>query len=520
MNAWLALGRPTTQNGPAGRLPEPGAPSGPTKREIIIKSSRHAMMKTKLIGYNVISGLSLLLSLVILLLMLLVHYGFAHRESNRHDLSSTLLRLHRLYLQQPPHDTCLYDSLQVSPNATVADITKSYRKLSRLLHPDKQISRSNYDADATKLHHEIKLQLQRVRQAYDVLKDDSTRLPYHRYGLIDTKQAVILLTGQSLKRKQPALLAMDDPAMKELMTLMGYASGDDDDDFTSESPSSSFLHSKGRSSGSFDHHRRVWIVAVKLLETIRPLVEDTVDERILAHEIASQCDRLKGLPLGAHILRCIGRAYRHAGRSVLLRAHQEQKQTILSGSRSRLGQHQHALTELVRERFRDAKHLLTACVATGRVVLSEQLYNVPVDLNRRNLLRAIAYYNEGAHGENDQAEEEMKIHDRTKAKRVLLDSLHVEALWKITKIDLDRIILEACDLILSGNFFFLPSHQSLNPTDWKSVPEGNPDTSYGWVGARDFAVEAEVGKLRAAAALVMIGDIMVQRSKEGTAWME
>jgi len=246
-------------------------------------------------------------------------------------------------------------------------------------------------------------------------------------------------------------------------------------------------------------------------------VEGAVDERVLAHEIASQCDRLKGLPLGAHILRCIGRAYRHAGQRVLLRAHQEQKETILRGSR--LGQHQHALTELVREQYRDVKHLLTACVAAGRVVLSELLHNVPVDFNRRNLLGVIAYYNEGAHSEMDQAEE-MEMHDRTKAKRVLLESLHVEALWKLTKIDLDRTIKEACDLILSGKYFFLPSHQSLNPADWKSAPESNPDTAYGWVGARGFAVEAEVGKLRAAVALVMIGDIMVQRSKEGTAWME
>jgi hypothetical protein len=52
-----------------------------------------------------------------------------------------LLKMHELYTRQPPHDTSLYDLLEVSPNATNAEIAKSYRQITRRLHPDKQVGR-------------------------------------------------------------------------------------------------------------------------------------------------------------------------------------------------------------------------------------------------------------------------------------------------------------------------------------------------------------------------------------------
>jgi hypothetical protein len=66
---------------------------------------------------------------------------------------------------------------------------------------------------------------------------------------------------------------------------------------------------------------------------------------------------------------------------------------------------------------------------------------------------------------------------------------------------------------LDGDYFFYPSHQSNRPADWQEGGDG-------WVGASGKAVDARDGRLRAASALVMIGNIMVQRSKEGTSWME
>lgn len=102
-----------------------------------------------------------------------------------------------------------------------------------------------------------------------------------------------------------------------------------------------------------------------------------------------------------------------------------------------------------------------------------------------------------------ESDEQLKETERLKAQAAILESLQVEALWKITKIDLDRTIQEACNLILTGEYFFFPTQHA-----------------DGWVGSTGEAVDTSIGRLRAAAALVMIGDIMVRCSKEGTAWME
>jgi hypothetical protein len=45
-----------------------------------------------------------------------------------------------------------------------------------------------------------------------------------------------------------------------------------------------------------------------------------------------------------------------------------------------------------------------------------------------------------------QSTEDIKEQERQKAQTALLESLQVEALWKISKIDLDRTIQEACNL--------------------------------------------------------------------------
>jgi hypothetical protein len=128
-------------------------------------------------------------------------------KSTTPEASSTLLQLHRLYLEQPPHDRSLYDILQISPNATAAAISKKYRELSRKYHPDKQRDVSTKQSSLA--------QLERIRTAYEILKDDRSRLPYHQYGLMDIRQAVILLTG---RHDQGA----HDPSLQALLQLMGY----------------------------------------------------------------------------------------------------------------------------------------------------------------------------------------------------------------------------------------------------------------------------------------------------------
>jgi len=42
----------------------------------------------------------------------------------------------------------------------------------------------------------------------------------------------------------------------------------------------------------------------------------------------------------------------------------------------------------------------------------------------------------------------------------------------------------------------------------------------GWVGGSGQIVDMNEGRMRAAAALVLIGDTLVQCSKDGTSWVE
>jgi hypothetical protein len=110
-------------------------------------------------------------------------------------------------------------------------------------------------------------------------------------------------------------------------------------------------------------------------------------------------------------------------------------------------------------------------------------------------------------------EEDMKQAERLKAQQTLLQSLQVEALWKITKIDLDKTIRKACNLILQGEYFFFPAHQSLHPDEWDRG-------GHGWVTSSGKVIHAQQARLETAYAMGMIGDIMVQRSKEGTSWKD
>ncbi len=65
-------------------------------------------------------------------------------------------------------------------NATASDITKAYRLRSRELHPDKRSHFSNSQLDMIENASAVEAndldeELERVRQAYDILKDDRTR---------------------------------------------------------------------------------------------------------------------------------------------------------------------------------------------------------------------------------------------------------------------------------------------------------------------------------------------------------
>ena len=275
-----------------------------------------------------------------------------------------------------------------------------------------------------------------------------------------------------------------------------------------------------------EHERRVWFLAANLVETMRPVVEGALPESFLLDHIIQQCDRLKRLPLGAQILRCIGRAYRYSGKRILRRHHHRQRKktsTIISGLLPV------ALQDSMRDKLREAKHIATAALAGGRVVLEERvsssITNNRVEASRdtdphRLLLESSVMPDQHVDDFCYQppSDAEIKESEQRKAREALLQSLQVEALWKICKIDLDRTIREACDLILEGEYFFFPSHYLTQQQ--QQQPPNYHSSSDGWIGSSGIAVTTDVGRIRAASLLYSMGEIMVKRSKEGTAWME
>lgn len=404
------------------------------------------------------------------------------------DASSVLLQVHRLYLQEPPHDRYLYDQLNVSPNATAAAIRKSYRELSRKYHPDKFRSAVGQSYST--------LPLEQIRHAYDILKDDRSRLHYHRYGLLDIRQAVVLLTGHY---GGGTTGSTSDASLQALLCLMGYPLAT-----TAAATTAPTAITKDE---------RIWFLATNLVERLRPYVEGRIHEQILADAVAEECDVLKRLPLGASIIRCVGRAYRYEGQRFL--------RTYLQQNKPKLAMD---ISEHMRLHLRSVKQLATAIVASGRCLVAEQYSNMKQKKvrSRTTQNKAITYqYDEIGQLIDDEplpSQEDFVQKEKSKARKVLIESLQIEALWKVSKIEIDAIVREACKLILKGDCFFF-SHPYYDPGQQHHAAWQQQQHD-GWVGSAGIAIDSNLGRIRAAQALTLIGDVMVSRSKEDTAWME
>lgn len=460
------------------------------------------------------------------------------------DVSSTILKMHQLYLNQPPHDTSLYETLQVSPNATTAQISQSYRRLSRKYHPDKQLTSPINEKEAAE-------KLQQVRQAYEILKDDSTRLPYHQYGFTDPKVALLLLIGPASQQSQIELQERE-ASLYSLLELTGLDFPSSSLPIFSSSPASAMVQRKKM------HQWRVQTMASRLVEQLRPWVEETVEPGILAHVISQACDEWKVLPLGAQIVRCVGRAYRHAGQDYLQKQRKQnlsrgQLEAYLFGSYGSKGSRSKKeklpvskIPVSVRQQWRKAKGFWSAAWAAGRASVTEQVWTIQEKKrqkkrNARQNTPSLEYTSLGEgvdfldpdylpNSDDDDDDEtrrrmdleelqDMKETQRLKSQQALLQSLQVEALWKVTKIDLDRAVQEACNLILEGHHSFFPSHQGASSSPFFNADDRpRPD---GWISpSSGKAINAEEARIRAAHAMRYIGNIMVQRSKEGTSWKQ
>jgi hypothetical protein len=477
------------------------------------------------------------------------------------ELTSTALKLNNVYTNFPPHDTDLYDTLEVSSNATLSQITKSYRTLSRIFHPDKQKQKKKKEGVAEK-------RLQQIQRSYEILGNDNKRLLYHRYGLTDPNLAAFILLGPKINPKSYYQLLQQtsssydadgsskanagethlfDKLDRELLQLMGY----DDSTMDVVRMAMETNPSDDPSIALEDH--RVRTVAAILVESIRPVVEGRLDTRLYVHSLANDCDRWKRLPLGAQIIRSIGRAYRHEGNDFLQRYKSLPNNNYWNknnldnnnNSKQAVRHFQTDLTIGLRRKWRTTKDFWTAAAVGGRLAMAERLYNKQEQQQKRKQKQQkIPFETIEYHGneEEDEAsylphmddyghdddvdcyesmEEEEEKHrefEKLKAQQTLLQALQIEALWKVVKIDLDRIIRRACAMILSGEYFFFPSHQSLDYSN--NNFNNNNGIDIGWVTSSGETIDLEQAIVTAAETIIMTGEIMVQQSKEGTSWKE
>lgn len=150
--------------------------------------------------------------------------------------------------------------------------------------------------------------------------------------------------------------------------------------------------------------QRVFFLASRLLEKIRPLVEGAIDESTLADAVAQECDALKKVPLGAQIIRCVGRAYRHSGQRILRKHHRRTKSSLFGPLH--VGAE---LSDVMRDKMRDAKQVLTAAVASGRLVLTEKMTQRG-SKSKSDCLPAIDYHMDGGLSRIDEVRHESIIY--------------------------------------------------------------------------------------------------------------
>lgn len=501
--------------------------------------------------------------------------------------SSSFFKSNYNYYTKPPHDTKLYDTLGIAPNATMLQVQKGHRRRSLLYHPDKIPPSQVIEA---------KHKLDKISHAYAILNNDQSRLLYHRYGIVDENEEYILrllILGNNAagnydqggggggdatllsSSHSSSVVGVENDEIVErrqqqfrLLELMGFP-----------------LQNNHRG-GSYDqqqqqqysHQQRKEYLVGTITEQLRPMVEGTISQDMFINDIYQECNILKYCPFGAHILRCIGRAYRIEGYRALRRS---MSSSSLSSSRhSLIGDESTPtiMTDGVVDAYRDVKKYASAAFAGVRLLLTErgmrkledEEVRVRSRKRRQEQFRRRDDDNSGdsasdnansnsdddydndnsylsSHDDNNHNNEEQEDDDessfeeviqrirRQRTHKALLSAHQMEALWKITKIELDRTVRDACRFVLChyGDDYYLNHRHSrtqhhhlwslssssshpTHPSPSSPIPISPPFD--GWVSTKGEVVQLHVGKLRAAAAMILIGDIFVQSSKEGTSW--
>ncbi|PAA68429.1 hypothetical protein BOX15_Mlig001830g2 [Macrostomum lignano] len=106
----------------------------------------------------------------------------------------------------------LYACLGISPDASQADIATAYRRLSRIVHPDKRIASSSAgDASSSASTDAGDAAYQRIRRAYDVLRDSETRRIYDEFGLEGLRaltDGAVVLRGRGVAELREELVQL------------------------------------------------------------------------------------------------------------------------------------------------------------------------------------------------------------------------------------------------------------------------------------------------------------------------
>lgn len=479
---------------------------------------------------------------VIILLITTTPITPIHASPSQNDNKAHLRTIS--WYRRKPHDTSLYDVLNVSYDASPGEIAKSYKRLSLEWHPDKlrrkkskeerkitrNIISSNMPPPPPPPPRDKDLEvyasdkLAQISNAYEILSNDQTRLLYHRYGIKNgIEGAVQLLTGKVRHSSASDDIGSDDQL--RLLQLMGY-------------PSHLAHHGK---------EARVCYLTSTIIEKLRPLVEDTVSQEMYVQSVYDDCIALSKSGLGKQILRCVGRAYRREGYRVLRTMNRNKSDHGLNISKQ--NRHSHKMADVLRDSWSTMQHLASAVLATGKLALVETKLKQLHKKKERIRSRRTADTNMVTMGDRsnisdsafmesigilpDDAVESMFSDDEgelpeelddahfkhladEKTYNALLTSHQTDVLWKLSKIDLDSTIRKACRQILlptnEGWCSFFPSQNSPYPNDW-GMSHYSSMQQDGWVGQDGNAISMEVGRLRAAAALVLVGDIMVRCGK-------
>lgn len=469
-------------------------------------------------------------------------------SSNEKEYYSGALKFHKKYYSTfPPHDSRLYDVLQLRPNATLADISRNYRRACLRYHPDKNPNNCNTNQNMW----------EEVQHAYDILKTEESRLLYHKYGLLQNTTCHSIAHFLKLSGSSNSVNVHNPNSNRQfrwtwqqlsLLELMGY----DPQTFSNDSNRVLDNNYYRNQFSNILVEDRISYMAKHLVETIRPLVEGSVNQKLFVHTMATKMDQLKRAPLGAPMIRCIGRAYRYSGQRILQHhrhtTNKKRHSHFLSPKKTPSSFWTESQMELsknvvlpltfsVQNHWRGTKQLLTAAMASSKFIIQDHKLqqHQKKKLNKKkkskkppqlikfpelgslqneeddNIDDSIPWIEDEDYDdflsihEDDDNDESMKDDEEAVQSRALLKSLQIEALWSITKIEIDRIVQQACELILKGRHNFFQSSSS---------------SSQGWVGSTGEIIDTHVGRLRAAAAMVLLGDIMVDCSKENTSWLE